>query len=295
MNEPQPDEALINSVAAVVGEPATAWRRVVGGYTPAARWHATFASGATAFVKAGATADTSTWLRREAAFYSSVTAPFLPRFLGYEDAPDAPLIVLEDLSEAHWPPPWEAGHIERVLATLGEVARTTPPPGLRRLTDTAGEMFNGWRVIAADPEPFLSLGLCSAHWLSANLPRLLAAEDAARGMVDGDELLHFDVRSDNLCFTADRTLFVDWNHACIGNVLVDVAAWLPSLEFEGGPPPEEVAPAASEFAALITGYFAAQAGLPNIPDAPFVRRVQREQLSTALPWTIRALRLPNPS
>lgn len=291
MGVPRPDPALIDRVAAVVGEPAVGWRHVVGGYTPASRWVATLASGAAVFVKAGATPDTSTWLRREAAFYSSVTAPFLPRFLGFEDAPDAPLIVLEDLSQAHWPPPWEPGQVERVLRALSTVAETPAPAGLPRLTDTALDTFNGWHAVAADPGPFLSLGLCSANWLSVNLPRLLAAEDVAGAMLDGDALLHFDVRSDNLCLAADRTLLVDWNHACVGNPLVDIAAWLSSLEFEGGPPPEDVAPAASEFAVHMAGYFAANAGLPNIPDAPFVRRVQREQLSTALPWTVRALGL----
>ena len=51
-------------------------------------------------------------------------------------------------------------------------------------------------------------------------------------------------------------------------------------------------PGAPEVAALVSGFFASRAGLPIIPDAPFVRRVQREQLSTALPWVQRALGLP---
>jgi hypothetical protein len=50
-------------------------------------------------------------------------------------------------------------------------------------------------------------------------------------------------------------------------------------------------PDAPEIAAWLAGFFAARAGLPIIPDAPLVRRVQREQLSTALPWAQRALGL----
>jgi hypothetical protein len=42
----------------------------------------------------------------------------------------------------------------------------------------------------------------------------------------------------------------------------------------------------------VSGFFAARAGLPDIPQAPFVRRLQREQLSTALPWVQRVLNLP---
>ena len=47
-------------------------------------------------------------------------------------------------------------------------------------------------------------------------------------------------------------------------------------------------------AALISGYFAARAGLPLIPDAPRVRVVQKQQLGVALPWVMRALHLPTP-
>ena len=64
------------------------------------------------------------------------------------------------------------------------------------------------------------------------------------------------------------------------------------LAYEGGPSPEEAYPAANVFAARVAGFFAARAGEADIPDAPFVRRVQREQLSTALPWAVRVLGLP---
>ena len=101
-----------------------------------------------------------------------------------------------------------------------------------------------------------------------------------------------DIRSDNLCFADDRVLIVDWDLAARANSLLDVAAWLPSLEAEGGPSPEQVYPDASIFAGLVSGYFAARAGLPTIEDAPQVRRVQMKQLLTSLPWAVRALGLP---
>ena len=112
--------------------------------------------------------------------------------------------------------------------------------------------------------------------------------------VAGDEFVHMDVRSNNLCVRNGRALLVDWNAACRANGLLDVAAWLPSLHAEGGPPPEEVLPAASKLAALISGYFAARAGQPVIEKAPLVRRVQLQQLRSALPWTLRVLGLPPP-
>jgi thiamine kinase-like enzyme len=39
----------------------------------------------------------------------------------------------------------------------------------------------------------------------------------------GKDLLHIDLRSDNICFAGDRTLLIDWNLACHGNGLLDLA------------------------------------------------------------------------
>ncbi len=97
-----------------------------------------------------------------------------------------------------------------------------------------------------------------------------------------------------MCFVGRTAKLIDWAGACLSNPALDLGAWLPSLAFEGGPAPDDILPAAADIAAWVSGYFAARAGLPDIPDAPFVRRVQREQLSTALPWMQRALRLPKP-
>ena len=47
-----------------------------------------------------------------------------------------------------------------------------------------------------------------------------------------------------------------------------------------------------EITAWVAGFMACRAGLPLIPSAPRVRLVQCAQLSTALPWAMRALALP---
>jgi len=86
-----------------------------------------------------------------------------------------------------------------------------------------------------------------------------------------------------------------WNQACVGNELVDVAFWLPSLHDEGGPAPDEVLPdCPPELAGTIAGFFAARAGLPPPATAPRVRPLQLAQLRVALPWAARALGLPEP-
>jgi hypothetical protein len=147
----------------------------------------------------------------------------------------------------------------------------------------------GWWDVAADPAPFLSLGLVSPAWLHAALPTIVEAEAAIAP--EGSSLAHWDIRSDNMCFGAGGVKLVDWAEACLSNPDLDTGFWLPSLAFEGGPPPEEILPGRPDIAAWVSGFFAARAGLPIIPDAPRVRKVQREQLSAALPRLVRSLRL----
>jgi hypothetical protein len=87
-------------------------------------------------------------------------------------------------------------------------------------------------------------------------------------------------------------ILIDWNFVCLGNPRFDVGFWLPSLEAEGGPPPETILPDAGDIAGLVSGFYACRAGLPLIPDAPRVRHIQQVQLKYALPWAVRALGLP---
>ena len=110
----------------------------------------------------------------------------------------------------------------------------------------------------------------------------------------GEDLLHRDLRSDNLCFRAGGAspALVDWNMAARGPAIYDVAFFAPSCRLEGGPAPEDLVPDAPAWAALVSGFFACRAGLPEIPDAPRVRAVQRRQLVIALSWAVRALSLP---
>src|SRR6185369_3157038 len=127
--------------------------------------------------------------------------------------------------------------ISGVLEALAAIGRTPPP---EHLLGVVIAWDATWRDIADDPGPFLRLGLCSPDWLDQNIAALIGAADAAP--LAGDALIHLDVRSDNLCFRDDRALLIDWNHAGVGNAAIDVAFWLPSLQAEGGPPPEHILP-----------------------------------------------------
>jgi Phosphotransferase enzyme family len=274
----------------VLGTAAETWSQVASrGYALGDRWLVELRDGRSVFAKRAIDEPTADWLRAEQRVYAAIEASFLPRLLGWEDG-ELPLLLLEDLSAEHWPPPWTPGSIEAVLTTLAEVAGTRRPAGLRPVTDGPPAT---WDAVAQEPEPFLSLGLRSASWLERCLPVLLEASRPT--LLDGDALLHFDVRSDNLCIRDDRAVLVDWNLACIGNAAFDIAFWLPSLALEGGPQPDDLArnwPGVNALAATVAGFFAARPGLPRPPGAPAVRAFQLAQLEVALPWAERVLELP---
>lgn len=286
-------EVVARACALLGGAPA-AWTRVENRIaSPNERWLIRLADGRSAFAKAGFDEQSAEWIRAERRVYAAVEGPFMPRLLGFEDG-ERPVLVIEDLSEAVWPPPWTPELVEAARRALAELAATPPPAGLPAIGQDR-ELADGWERVAPDPEPFLSLGLCGRAWLEAALPAL--REAAAAAPLAGGALLHVDVRSDNLCLRDGRVLLVDWNQAAVGNALVDAVFFAPSLAMEGGPPPEEVVPpgAAPGLVALLAGFFACRAGLPSPDWGPHLRSLQRDQLAVALPWAARELSLPAPA
>jgi hypothetical protein len=277
-------------VGRLAGADVRALRRIKGGgYAASFRAVAELADGRTVFVKAGVEEVTSGFLRDEQRVYAALSGPFMPELVGMDDG-DPPLLVLEDLSTGHWPPPWDDASVAAVRRTLDAVAATPPPEWLPPITRDADWLLLGWAEIERDPRPFLSLGVCSSEWLERSLPTL--REAAENAPIAGDALLHIDVRSDNICVTSRGAVLVDWNHAHRGNADLDVACWLPSLADECGLQPETILPDAGGLASALAGFFGSRAGLPPPPTAPRVREVQLSQLRTALPWAARALDLP---
>lgn len=217
------------AVERLTGAAVTGTRPVAGGYTNAVRCVATLADGRTVFVKA-INEETRGWLRAEQAAYAAIDGSFMPTVVAAGDG----TLVLEDLSGAHWPPPWSDTDLRAVRDALAELHALTPPPGLPAPEDNE-DLRGGWRAIAEAPEPFLSLGVAEPAWLEANLTVLRDAGEHAR--VDGDSVVHMDIRSDNLCLAGGRCRIVDWNWVCRGNPDLDLAFWMPSLRLEGGPEP----------------------------------------------------------
>jgi hypothetical protein len=178
----KPDAVVKAEVA--LGAVARSWQPVsarIG--NDRGRWLVRLADGRSVFVKAPFDDASAEWLRIEALVYQGVHADLMPQLLAW----DGELLVLENLSDATWPPPWTAEAVAAVRAALEELAQVTPPAGLPALTDVRELLVDtGWPAVQADPEPMLSIGLCSREWLEAALPQcgpapeeLLPQADAA--------------------------------------------------------------------------------------------------------------------
>jgi Phosphotransferase enzyme family len=260
---------------------AERWDPIGGGYTRASKWRATLADGSTAFVKA---ADDELGLRMaevELLVYRGVSGSFLPRVLDAWAEDGRALLVLEDLSSAHWPPPYPEETAPLFFA-LDELAVATPPADLRRLPD---RNLTRW-------EDMRNLDVCSPRWLDAAIGPL---EEAERSFsATGDELVHYDVWSANLCFAQRGVVFVDWAAARVGNRWVDVGYALLSVRAEGGTSPALEIPNEAGLAAYIAGSVVREvtAPLPNwAQPGSTLREDQRGDLVHALRWVGEALGL----
>ena len=276
----------------LLGSPVISHTTASGGYTHAFRAVAQTSDGRSAFIKAATDDATASWLRLEHQRYTELSGTgFMPQCVGWRDGP-RPVLVLADYSHGHWPPPWRPGDVELVLAALEELGRVDASEAVPSLEAFPG-LFESWEVVAADPAPFLSLGVVEPVWLDRYLDVLVEA--AASVPFGGDAVVHLDIRSDNLVFVDGRALLIDWNWARRGNPLIDKAFWLPSLHAEGGPAPDVLMPDAPGYAALVSGFFAAKAGMPVAPPrTAAIRDIQIAQLMTSLPWACRALGLEEP-
>ena len=260
---------------------AERWEPVGGGYTRASKWRATLEDGSTVFVKA---ADDELGLRMagvELLIYEAVRGSFLPQVIDTWVSENRAVLVLEDLSSAHWPPPYP-DDTKPLFAALDELAVVTPPAELRRLEDRQATRWEDVRT----------LEVCSARWLDRAVGPLEEAESSFSAT--GDELVHYDVWSANLCFTERGVVLVDWAAARVGNRWVDVGYALLSVRAEGGTPPVLEIPNEAGLAAYIAGSVVREvtAPLPAWADpGSTLREDQRGDLVHALRWAGEALGL----
>ncbi|WP_344307137.1 hypothetical protein [Fodinicola feengrottensis] len=279
------DKDLRDLAGGALGAELTRLRPVTGGHTGAVCRIADRAGGGSVFVKA-ANPAARTELNAELDVYESLgSRPYLPRVLATSREP-VPLLALESLSPQGWVRAWTPDLVDATEKLLDQVHSSPASTKIPRLRAAV----NPWDVIAADPQRLLRLDICSSGWLDAHLGAVRAAAQDAP--VEGDQLIHRDVRAANLWADAGRLVLVDWASAAIGDPWLDRHLWLVALHAEGGPPPESrQGPHAAGHAALIAG----QQPLltPARESNPALFDLRRQRLAVALAWSARLLSLPS--
>ena len=289
----EPPHEVQAAVAQSTGATPTSWRHVVAGYTHAEKWLVEL-DDRTAFVKASANEVARGQVEREVAIIDAVAAPYMPRAYGSARVGEWAVLVLEDLSDAEWPPPYpDRG--EALLETVAQVASTLPPSGLHRRPEGRPH-GTYWQRIAADPAPVLANGSFSEAWLEGAQPVLDAAE--SRATLSGDDLIHDDVWAGNVCYAERGALLIDWPSASIGDRRIDLAYAVLSIRASGAEPQRIDFPDEAAYAALLAGanaYQASQPVNPLIAHGEALRDGWLFDLDYALVWACELLDLPPPS
>lgn len=272
---------LANRIANFTNKNVVNMRAVTGGYTLAKRYIVSFDDGSSVFAKISTNEDTANWLRAEHNFYSQSEHDFHPKILGWQDDPNQTFMLLEDLSRAEWSYSWSDDKIQSVLDGLKQIALVEPQKAIPTISELHSDLFC-WDAIINNPSIFVESGLDDRGTLKKALPLLKKLADAAN--IEGSNLVHMDIRSDNICFSNDKAIFVDWNHVCIGNTKMDTLFWLPSLYLEGGPAPWDFEINEPELLSLTLGYFAYNASLETPHPGSDLRNFQKNQLEVVYEW-----------
>ena len=253
-----------------------------------------------AFVKACAAdghPDSVHFLREEIATLSTLPPGIAPDVKGAIDDRIGVALVLEAIDGHHPGAPWSIDDLHAVAESLRVLSTTSAPPGIPSAAEAMMPGFTRWAEIAEDEH--LLVGLLEA--IRSRMSALVQIEEGFRDAVDGDRLVHDDVRADNILISDGRARLLDWPHARRGAAWIDLPCLLPSIEASGGPlceeawsvfeehgaPPQEaLLPVISGFASFLW-FWQAQ---PEIPELPGLRAFQRAQAVPALRWLAVLLR-----
>ncbi len=236
-----------------------------------------------AFLKIATGSRAKKMIADEVFFYDTVgPKKFLPRYYGGIVTEEYSALLIEDLSNFYWAPPWDHSRVIQATEALEEVRLIRNSQISRGLSEFKN-IFMGWEKIKKNPEFILASGIRDINWLDKKLDTLI--EYSASAFHDSKDLIHFDVRSDNLCFSKNQAILIDWAWYCRGPFDLQMATWALTLSTEeGGPMPQDFLPNMSpQYVALIAGYFAQFVGVP-CPDGSHVRDLQFKQLVAALEW-----------
>lgn len=190
--------------------------------------------------------------------------------------------------------PWRTDELERVVEAVIRLSTSLTPCPLDDVRPAAEEIHAemlGYRWLATDPPDDLD------PWERRHLEQLAELAESALKHVNGDTLVHFDLRADNILLTDERVWLVDWPWAIRGAAWIDLVMLLKNAAFHGHDPepyvernpliatvdPDHV----TSFLAGLAGFFGAYSRRPAPPGLPTLRTFQRAQHVTTLAWVRR--------
>ncbi|MFG2044138.1 phosphotransferase family protein [Dactylosporangium sp. NPDC048998] len=274
-----------DGVAGVLGDEVVEAVSQAGGFSPGTADRVRTADGRRAFVKAVGSvlnAQSPAMHRAEARVAAALPGGVpAPRLLGVHDDGDWVALVFEDVVGRHPRTPWEDGEVAGALEALRRLA--VPVAGLPSLRDEAREDFGGWRQIAADPPERLD------PWVAGHLDLLVELAERGLAALDGDRLVHGDLRADNMLIRPDGSVVViDWPFGCAGPAWYDTLALILNVRLYGGHLCDDVVNADPDdvtgCVAGLAGMFTDRARRPAPPGLPTLRRFQQDQADVMIPW-----------
>lgn len=287
-------------VASALGSPVVEAVNQAGGFSPGLAARCRLENGQRVFLKAVSPAQNPQACRihrREAEVAGRLppSAP-APQLLDVLDDGEWVVLVFDDVVGRQPTEPWTWDDLDLVVPRLQEIAtELTPSPidGLQTVADRHRPVFDGWRRLAGDED-----GAADAlpDRVRERVEEFATREADWEPAVEGDTLVHADLRADNLLITeAGQLVLVDWPWACRGAAFVDLVFLLPSIGLGDGPDPVTVADryglfdatdpdAVAAVAVAVAGFFLRSSLDPPPPGLPALRAFQRAQADVAVDW-----------
>jgi len=139
------------------------------------------------------------------------------------------ILCFDAVAGRHAAEPWTAGQLNAVLRTLrecGNALSSVALPGLPTVAHRMQGRCRTWRSLAeTGSHDQLGVDDLSA-WERDHLDRLAQVEDGWEREVDGGDLLHFDLRFDNIMLGPEGVWFLDWGRTHVGPRWVDAVCLL---------------------------------------------------------------------
>ncbi|MGI9018980.1 MAG: phosphotransferase [Euzebya sp.] len=269
--------------------PVSGGRERIAGTAPGWRLKLHVAGVGPVFAKIADGGDSSRLaIGAEAALLTTVRHRHMPHVVAADPTSDVPWMLLTDMSDAQWPPPWpdEAG-LNRLWKAMRRISRVQPPGWLTQPSD-----IDPWQTLLARDDE----GAPDDNWWREHAEALAAA---ATVTIAGTDLVHGDLGSGNLCWDSGRPVLVDWSDAYVGNAEMDMVTVAIDIAHSDGrrvQPPVANLPA---WLAKIAGLLVSASLRPAWPGlgGQQVRDEQQALARTAVRWAVEtqpAPHSPNP-